>query len=77
MSFLFILIQPHAYPAGSVVLSEQLRDLSEVIHLIHVRAEIQLQLSILPGSLVSPQETIKKKKKKKDATDWNFRHPSP
>ena len=64
MSFLFILIQPHAYPAGSVVLSEQLRDLSEVIHLIHVRAEIQLQLSILPGSLVSPQETIKKKKKK-------------
>ena len=58
MSFLFILIQPHANPAGSVVLSEQLRDLPEVIHLIHVRAEIQLWLSILPGSLVSPQETL-------------------
>ena len=78
MSFLFILIQPHANPAGSVVLSEQLRDLPEVIHLIHVRAEIQLQLSILPGSLVSPQRQLREKKKKKRlATDWNFRHPSP
>ena len=66
MSFLFILIQPHANPAGSVVLSEQLRDLPEVIHLIHVRAEIQLQLSILPGSLVSPQRQLREKKKKKD-----------
>ena len=50
MSFLFILIQPHAYPAGSVVPSEQLRDLPKVIQLIHARAEIQLQCSILPGS---------------------------
>lgn len=49
-SFLFILIQPHAYPAGSVVPSEQLRDLPKVIQLIHARAEIQLQRSILPGS---------------------------
>ena len=74
MSFLFILIQPHANPAGSVVLSEQLRDLPEVIHLIHVRAEIQLQLSILPGSLVSPQRQLREKKKKK--TGYRLEFPS-
>ena len=73
MSFLFILIQPHAYPAGSVVLSEQLRDLPEVIHLIHVRTEIQLQLSILPGSLVSPQRQLREKKKK---TGYRLEFPS-
>ena len=75
MSFLFILIQPHANPAGSVVLSEQLRDLPEVIHLIHVRAEIQLQLSILPGSLVSPQRQLREKKKKKK-TGYRLEFPS-
>lgn len=53
MSFLFIPNSASSPPCWLSSVIRTARDLPKVIQLIHARAEIQLQHSILPGSLVS------------------------